>query len=107
MPATSDISTSCAACSLAARRSRRCRRTTRTLPTWYRTCRRNGDTVRKLVDCLIAAVAIRADVELLHADADFEALARHTPLRLAIREPTHVREADRFALCPPNSTPVA
>jgi predicted nucleic acid-binding protein len=61
-----------------------------TLPTdyedaaaWYRTCRRNGDTVRKLVDCLIAAVAIRADVELLHADADFEALARHTPLRLA------------------------
>lgn len=51
--------------------------------TWYRTCRRNGDTVRKLVDCLIAAVAIRADAELLHADADFEALARHTPLRLA------------------------
>ena len=50
---------------------------------WYRTCRRNGDTVRKLVDCLIAAVAIRVDVELLHADADFEALARHTPLRLA------------------------
>ena len=61
-----------------------------TLPTdyedaaaWYRTCRRNGDTVRKLVDCLIAAVAIRADVELLHTDADFDALARHTPLRLA------------------------
>ena len=50
---------------------------------WYRTCRRNGDTVRKLVDCLIAAIAIRADVELLHADSDFEALARHTPLRLA------------------------
>lgn len=50
---------------------------------WYRTCRRNGDTVRKLIDCLIAAIAIRADVELLHADADFEALARHTPLRLA------------------------
>ena len=61
-----------------------------TLPTdyedaaaWYRTCRRNGDTIRRLVDCLIAAVAIRAGVELLHADADFEALARHTPLRLA------------------------
>ena len=50
---------------------------------WYRTCRRNGDTVRKLVDCLTAAVAIRVDAELLHADADFEALARHTPLRLA------------------------
>ena len=50
---------------------------------WYRTCRRNGDTVRRLVDCLIAAVAIRADVALLHADADFDALARHTPLRPA------------------------
>jgi predicted nucleic acid-binding protein len=49
---------------------------------WYRTCGRNGDTVRKLVDCLIAAVAIRADV-LLRADTDCEALARHTPLRLA------------------------
>ena len=51
--------------------------------TWYRTCRRNGDTVRRLVDCLIAAVAIRADVEMLHTDADLDALARHAPLRLA------------------------
>ncbi len=46
----------------------------------YRTCRRRGDTVRKLVDCLIAAHAIRADVPLLHADADFDVLARHTDL---------------------------
>ena len=48
----------------------------------YRTCRRRGETVRKLIDCLIAAVAIRADVPVLHADADFDVLARHTPLRL-------------------------
>lgn len=48
----------------------------------YRTCRRGGETVRKLVDCLIAAHAIRADVPILHADADFDALARHTPLRI-------------------------
>jgi predicted nucleic acid-binding protein len=47
----------------------------------YRICRRRGETVRKLVDCLIAAVAIRADAELLHADADFAVLARHTELR--------------------------
>jgi predicted nucleic acid-binding protein len=46
----------------------------------YRTCRRNGETVRKLVDCLIAAVAIRSGAPLLHADADFATLARHTPL---------------------------
>ena len=48
----------------------------------YRTCRRNGETVRKLIDCLIAAVAIRNGVAVLHADADFDVLARHTPLRL-------------------------
>ncbi len=28
----------------------------------YRTCRQQGYTVRKLIDCLIAAVAIRNDV---------------------------------------------
>lgn len=49
----------------------------------YRACRRRGETPRKLTDCLIAAVAIRNDVELLHADSDFTAIARHTPLRLA------------------------
>jgi predicted nucleic acid-binding protein len=47
----------------------------------YRTCRRNGQTVRKLIDCLIAAVAIRSAVSVLHADTDFDALARHTRLR--------------------------
>lgn len=46
----------------------------------YRTCRRNGETVRKLIDCLIAAVAIRSNAPVLHADTDFAALARHTPL---------------------------
>ena len=48
----------------------------------YRTCRRSGETVRKLVDCLIAAVALRHDAEVLHHDADFDALARHTGLRI-------------------------
>jgi predicted nucleic acid-binding protein len=47
----------------------------------FRVCRRAGETVRKLIDCLIAAVAIRADIPLLHADADYEVLARHTALR--------------------------
>ena len=48
----------------------------------YRRCRRRGETVRKLIDCLIAAVAIRADVPILHSDVDFDALARHTELRI-------------------------
>jgi len=47
----------------------------------YRACRRNGDTPRKLLDCLIAAIAIRADFSVLHADSDFDAIARSTGLR--------------------------
>jgi predicted nucleic acid-binding protein len=48
----------------------------------YRSCRTQGETVRKLIDCLIGAVAVRAGAEVLHADTDFVALARHTELRL-------------------------
>ena len=48
----------------------------------YRTCRRGGETVRKLIDCLIAAVAIKAAIPVLHADTDFDVLARHTQLRV-------------------------
>lgn len=49
----------------------------------HRRCRRGGETVRKLSDCLIAAVALRANADLLHSDRDFEAIARHLPLRVA------------------------
>jgi len=49
----------------------------------YRACRQAGETPRKLTDCLIAAVAIRNEVVLLCEDADFDAIARHAPLRLA------------------------
>jgi predicted nucleic acid-binding protein len=48
----------------------------------YRTCRRGGETVRRPIDCLIAAVAIKADTPVLHADSDFDVLARHTQLRV-------------------------
>ncbi len=48
----------------------------------YRQCRLHGETVRKLIDCLIAAIAIRAGASLLHNDADFAALGRHTELRI-------------------------
>lgn len=44
----------------------------------HRACRRRGETVRKLVDCLIGAVAARQGAPVLHADADFDTLARHT-----------------------------
>lgn len=48
----------------------------------YRTCRKKGETVRKLIDCLIAATAIRHEVPLLHSDVDFEVIRRHVPLRI-------------------------
>ena len=44
----------------------------------YRSCRRRRETVRKLIDCLIGAVAARHGAPILHADADFDTLARHT-----------------------------
>ena len=50
--------------------------------TLYRQCRREGETVRKLIDCLIAASAIRNSMAVLQADRDFEVLARHTPLQI-------------------------
>jgi predicted nucleic acid-binding protein len=48
----------------------------------YRRCRSRGGTVRKLIDCLIGAVAIREQATVLHNDRDFDVLARHTRLRI-------------------------
>ena len=47
----------------------------------YRSCRRRGEIPRSLVDCLIAAVAIRAGASVLHVDRDFSVIARHSPLQ--------------------------
>jgi predicted nucleic acid-binding protein len=49
----------------------------------YRSCRRGGETPRKLTDCLIAAVAIRNGAAMLSGDADFRVIARHSQLQLA------------------------
>jgi predicted nucleic acid-binding protein len=48
----------------------------------YRAARRSGRTVRSLVDCLVAAVALRVDAPVLARDRDFEVLAEISPLRL-------------------------
>ena len=47
----------------------------------YRAARRAGFTVRSGVDCLIAACAIRHGLTVLHADRDFPALAKVSPLQ--------------------------
>jgi predicted nucleic acid-binding protein len=51
----------------------------------YEHCRRLGTTPRNLVDCLIAAVALRIDATVLHQDRDFDAIARHLPLKTVTR----------------------
>jgi predicted nucleic acid-binding protein len=47
----------------------------------YRTARARGLTIRSSVDCLIAACAIRNDLEVIHVDRDFRALARVSRLK--------------------------
>ena len=48
----------------------------------YRTCRRQGVTVRKTIDCLIASVCLTHNLALFHNDSDFDLIARHTPLQI-------------------------
>jgi predicted nucleic acid-binding protein len=47
----------------------------------YRAARRQGVTVRSSTDCVIAVCALRHDLEVLHYDRDFDALARVSALR--------------------------
>lgn len=49
----------------------------------YRACRAGGETVRSMVDCLIAAVALREGRPLLTVDRDFDVIARYAGLELA------------------------
>jgi predicted nucleic acid-binding protein len=48
----------------------------------YRDCRRRGFTIRKTVDCLIAATCLEAGAELFHNDRDFEAIAQVKALKI-------------------------
>lgn len=45
----------------------------------YRGARSKGKTIRKHMDCLIAAVALRTDAVLVHCDRDFDHLAEVFP----------------------------
>lgn len=47
----------------------------------FRGCRRAGWTIRGLSDCLIAAIAVRHGVELMHQDRDYDAIGHVTALR--------------------------
>ena len=43
---------------------------------------KEGITIRKPVDCMIASVAIEYDIPLLHNDRDFDHIAKHSKLRI-------------------------
>lgn len=52
----------------------------------YRQCRKQGKTVRKTVDCLIAAICLENDLTLLHKDNDFTLIQACFPLKcLAVK----------------------
>jgi hypothetical protein len=48
----------------------------------FRELRRRGATVRKTIDVLIGTFCLENDLELLHADRDFDVMAEHLGLRV-------------------------
>jgi hypothetical protein len=48
----------------------------------YRTARRRGLTIRRSVDCFIAATCLETGAEIFHNDRDFDALARVSDLMI-------------------------
>jgi predicted nucleic acid-binding protein len=47
----------------------------------YRSLRKKGFTIRKPIDCMIAAVSIAYNIPLLHNDRDFEFIEKHAFLK--------------------------
>ena len=50
----------------------------------YRAIRSSGKTVRSLIDCLVAAAALRLDAGLLTCDRGYDVLAEVSDLRLML-----------------------
>ena len=48
----------------------------------YRDCRTRGFTIRKTIDCLIAATCLNAGAELYHNDRDYDFIARVRKLKI-------------------------
>ena len=48
----------------------------------YRTCRKEGITIRKTIDCLIAQTALDHGLFLLHQDSDFDRITTVSGLRV-------------------------
>lgn len=50
----------------------------------YRKLRKQGITIRKTNDCIIAATALEHHCQLLHNDKDFKPIAKHYSLKVVI-----------------------
>ncbi len=48
----------------------------------YRSLRKNGVTIRKPNDCLIASYALNFNVEICHNDSDFDLIAQNSALKI-------------------------
>lgn len=48
----------------------------------YRKLRAKGITIRKTLDCMIAAIAIENNIPLLHNDRDFDSIEKHFGLKI-------------------------
>lgn len=48
----------------------------------YRKLRDKGITIRKTIDCIIAAVALKHNMELLHLDKDFNNIEKYCDLKV-------------------------
>ena len=49
----------------------------------YQKTRREGHTIRSVIDCLIAALALESNATILHKDRDFKRIADYFPLTIA------------------------
>ena len=45
-------------------------------------CRKKGITIRSIVDCLVAALAIEYDLTVLHSDRDYKWISQVYPLKV-------------------------
>lgn len=48
----------------------------------YKQCAKKGKTVRKTVDCIIAAISIENGLVLFHNDRDFDSIAQCTDMKI-------------------------
>lgn len=46
----------------------------------YQELKKNGVTIRSIIDCLIAAVATETGAIILHRDRDFDQIEQHYPI---------------------------